>query len=77
MPTEKTKKIFLKHLGERIAQIRDERGLNHSELAAKCDKDRQSINRLEKGNVNPSVFYLLQIAKALDISLSELLDFAE
>lgn len=72
---EKAKKIFLKNLGKRIASLREIRGLNQSELASECDKDRQSINRLEKGNVNPSAYYLLQISLALNTSLKELLDF--
>lgn len=72
---EKSKQIFLKNLGERIAFLREKKGLNQSQLAIECDKDRQSINRLEKGNVNPSAYYLLQISRALKISLSELLNF--
>jgi DNA-binding XRE family transcriptional regulator len=39
--------------------------------------NRQSINRLEKDNVNPSTFYLYQIAKALDVALAELFDSKE
>ena len=72
---ENSKEIFLKRLGERIAKIREEKKLNQSQLAIECDKDRQSINRLEKGNVNPSAYYLLQISKALDVPLKELLNF--
>ena len=72
---EKSKQIFLRKLGERIAKLREARGLNQSQLAIECDKDRQSINRLEKGNVNPSAYYLLQISKALDVPLNDLLNF--
>ena len=71
---DKTKSIFLKSLGMRIAFLREKNGFSQSELALECEKDRQSIHRLEKGGVNPSIFYLLQIAKALNVSLSELLD---
>jgi len=69
---DKHKATFLKNLGKRIAYLREAKGFNQAELALECDKDRQSINRLEKGNINPSTFYLLQIAKALDVTLSEL-----
>ena len=44
-----------------------------AQLAEKCDKDKQSINRVEIGNINPSVFYLQQIAEALGVGLNELL----
>jgi transcriptional regulator with XRE-family HTH domain len=74
---DKTKTNFLKSLGKRIAFLREKNGLNQAELALECEKDRQSINRLEKGNVNPSVYYLQQISKALNVSLSELFDTKE
>lgn len=74
---DKAKKNFLKSLGKRIASLREKNGLNQSQLALECEKDRQSINRLEKGNVNPSIYYLQQICKALDVSLSELFDFKD
>jgi putative transcriptional regulator len=74
---DKVKSNFLKNLGKRISLLREKNGLNQSELALECEKDRQSINRLEKGNINPSIFYLYQISKALKVSLPELLDFKE
>lgn len=67
---------FMKKLGSRVAQIREQQGMSQSELARKCDKDRQSINRLEKGKVNPSAFYLLEISRELNVTLSELMDFS-
>jgi len=74
---DKAKLNFLKHLGKRIAMLREKCGLSQADLALECEKDRQSIHRLEKGGVNPSIYYLLQIAKALNVSLSELLDYKE
>jgi putative transcriptional regulator len=74
---DKTKTNFLKSLGKRIAFLREKNGLSQTDLALECEKDRQSIHRLEKGGVNPSIYYLHQICKALDISLSELLDAKE
>jgi transcriptional regulator with XRE-family HTH domain len=70
---EKKKKAFLKKLAARIVHLREKQGVSQAELAEKCDKDKQSINRLEKGNVNPSVFYLQEIADALGVGLNELL----
>lgn len=72
---DKSKEIFLKNLGQRITRLRESKGISQTELALQCDKDRQSINRLEKGNVNPSIFYLKQIADALEIPTMELLNF--
>ena len=69
------KEAFLKKLGKNIARLREEAGLSQTELALRCDKDRQSLNRLEKGRINPSAFYLAEIAVELKISPKELLDF--
>ncbi|WP_294675593.1 helix-turn-helix transcriptional regulator [uncultured Fluviicola sp.] len=39
-----------------------------------CLKDRQSIEKLENGKVNPMLFTLLEVANALGISVSKLVD---
>jgi len=69
------KQIFLSKLGKKIAFLREAKGMSQSELSLKCDKDRQSINRLERGNINPSIYYLYEISSALEVPLSKLLDF--
>jgi putative transcriptional regulator len=45
-------------LGEKIKSVRISRGLTQTDLAYKIGKDQPSINRLEKGNINPSFLYL-------------------
>ena len=70
-----TKDIFLKKLGKNVARLREEAGLSQAELALRCDKDRQNLNRLEKGRINPSVFFLLQLAEELKIPVKDFLDF--
>jgi putative transcriptional regulator len=69
------KEVFLKKLGKRIVSLREAQGLTQSDLAHKCFKERQSIERVENGKTNPTSYYLHEIALALDIPLSELLDF--
>lgn len=63
-----------KNLGRRIKEIRLKKGITQAQLANDIDKDQQSIQRLEAGNINPSYWYLLQIAEGLEIKLSELLE---
>ncbi|WP_082213663.1 helix-turn-helix transcriptional regulator [Dyadobacter psychrophilus] len=68
-------KIELQKLvGKRIIQLRTEKGWSQSDLARACDKDRQSIERIENGKVSPSLYSLYEIALALEISLKDLLD---
>ncbi len=62
----------LLQLGLRVKKLREEKGMSQTELAYKIGKDQPSINRLEKGNVNPSIIYLLQICEGLEITIEEL-----
>lgn len=62
-------KDFLLQLGKKIKSIRIEKGLSQSEVANKCGKERQSYQRVETGNINPTVWYLQHIAKALGVDL--------
>jgi putative transcriptional regulator len=69
------KEAYLKKLGEHIASIRISKGLSQAEFARSCDKDPQSLNRLEKGRINPSIIYLNEIATELNVDVKELLNF--
>lgn len=69
------KKEFLIQLGLQVVKLRTQKGWSQSELARNCDKDRQSIERLERGKINPSSFYLYEVAKGMGITTKELLDF--
>lgn len=62
-------------VGKRIVELRTRKGWNQSDLARATGKDRQAIEKLENGKVNPTLYSLLEISKALDISLSKLINF--
>ncbi len=59
-------------IGKRIVELRTEKGWSQSDLARACNKDRQAIEVLENGKVNPTIFTLYEVAKGLNISLSAL-----
>ncbi|WP_031526132.1 helix-turn-helix transcriptional regulator [Dyadobacter crusticola] len=61
-----------KLVGKRIIQLRTEKGWSQSDLARACEKDRQSIERIENGKVSPSLYTLYEIATALETRLEEL-----
>lgn len=67
--------ILLKKLGKHIAKLREEAGMNQTELAHRCNKDRQIISLLETGKSNPTVITLSLIAAELDIPIKKLFDF--
>ena len=50
------------------------RSISQAELARGCDKDPQSLNRLERGRINPSVIYLQEIADELGVLLRDIVD---
>jgi len=69
------KENFLKKLGNRIKELRKEKGLSQTDLAHKCGKDSQSLERVENGKTNPSAYYLFELSKALKVPVKDLLDF--
>ena len=69
-----TKEKLKKAIGHRIVELRTKKGWSQADLARESGKDRQAIEKLENGKVNPTLYSLLEIAKALDVSLSVLVD---
>lgn len=69
-----TDKEILQILGKRIANLRKENGFTQNELADLVDIERSNLARVEAGNTNPTYLTLLKISKALNVTLSELVD---
>ena len=70
MTKEKLKKL----IGQRIVDLRIKKGWTQAELARAVGKDRQAIEKLENGKVNPTLYSLFEVAKALDVSVAVLVD---
>lgn len=70
-----TKEQLKNIIGQRIVELRTHKGWSQSDLARAAEKDRQAIEKLENGKVNPTLYSLLEIAKALDVKLKKLVDF--
>ncbi len=70
-----TKPKILKRCGTRIRDIRIQKEMTQKELAWKCGKDPQSLERVENGKSNPTIFYLYEIAEGLEIPVKTLIDF--
>lgn len=72
------KEVFKKKLGKRIEQLRIAAGFTQEKLGSLLDgKDRQFINRYENEGANPTAYILSQLAKVLNVTVNELLDFSE
>ncbi len=60
------------NLAEKIIQLRKNKGLSQESLAEMSNVSLRTIQRIEKGTVNPRSFTLKTLAEALEIQPSEL-----
>lgn len=60
-------------LGQRLRQLRGQRRLSQEQLAEAAGIHVTYLSTLERGRRNPTLSVLVDLAKALDMSLSELL----
>ena len=67
-------KDIKKLLGKRIKELRKEKNLSQDQLSELVGIDSRSISHIENGDTFPSKS-LLEIAKALNVSLPELFEF--
>ena len=72
MGKSKDDNAFLKKMGKRITEIRKEKGLTQVELGYKCDMEKPSMNRIERGHTNATILTLRKICRELEIELDEL-----
>ncbi len=68
-----SKDELLKKLGARVREIRKAKNMSQLQLAHAIGKDQQSVQRLETGGVNPSFFYLHEIATGLNVQIEEII----
>lgn len=61
------------HLGERIRRFRQRVGWTQEELAKRAGMGRVTLSRLESGDQSPRYSTLVALAKALGVSITDLL----
>lgn len=64
---------MLKQLGKNIKNIRKKLDLSKTQLSKKASIDRGYLSRVEKGQENPTLGYIIKISKGLKIPLSNLI----
>lgn len=70
-----TKKILQKSFGIHVKELRSKKNLTQIDVSSKMNKDQQSLQRVESGNVSPSLYYLFELAEGLGVSIEELMRF--
>lgn len=68
------KATFLKEFGQHIRKVRINKGMSAAEFGRRAFMERSQVARIEMGRANPTIFTLKTICKALDMSLTELMD---
>ena len=66
-------KVVLKALGERVREVRLEKGLSQEQVGESADLHRNEIGVIERGETNISFVNLLRICRALEVTPSEIL----
>lgn len=61
--------------GLHVKTLRISTGLTQVEVSSAMGKDQQSLQRVESGRVNPSLYYLFELSVALNVDLSILTAF--
>ncbi len=70
-----TDEEYLIKLGNRIADMRKQRGLSQTDLAIKCGMDRQNLSNIERGKKNIQAITVYRLARGLEVHVKELVDF--
>src|SRR5262249_45612772 len=65
---------FLEELGSQVRQARERRGMARKVLSQQSNVSERYLAQLEAGEGNASVLLLRNVARALGVSLGELLD---
>ncbi len=71
------KSEILKIVGKRIKEVRESKGLSQVELVGKMqgEIDPTNISRIESGRTNPTIYTLYRIAEALEVKVTDLVEF--
>jgi putative transcriptional regulator len=61
-------------LGRRLKKLRTARGISQATLATKAKITREYVNKLEAGQYDPTVSVAQRLARALKVTLAELVE---
>ena len=60
-------------LGENLKRIRTEKGISQGDIARALEMDKGFISNIENGKTNPTLATITKLAKAVGVSVDELL----
>lgn len=65
-------KKFVKAFGERIRQLRIQKGMSQEELANTAEIPINQVGRIERGEINTTIVTIKAISDALKVEVKEL-----
>jgi transcriptional regulator with XRE-family HTH domain len=65
---------FIRDIGKRIRERREEKCWSQEQLAIEADVDNSHLGKLERGEGNPTIKLVFRIAQALELDFRDLLD---
>ena len=66
---------FLINFGERVKSLRLSQNISRVQMAFEIGCNEKQLRLIEKGEINTGILSILKIAKVLEVSPKELLDF--
>lgn len=69
-----SKQNILIKFGEKVREIRKEKGFSQEELAYKADLHRTYIGMIERAEKNITLLNIQKIAKALEVEIKDLFE---
>lgn len=60
-------------LGENLKRIRTEKGITQGDIARALEMDKSFVSNIENGKTNPTLATITKLAKAIGVSVGELM----
>ena len=73
MPTPKVHSKMLATIAANIKRLRIEKEMSQQDLGNQIDKNKQSIQKLETGLINPRFLTLVEVSEGLGVSMKDIL----
>ena len=67
------KQKFAKHVGKRLREVRERKGLSQEQLSERAGYYRTYVGHIENGSYSPSVHTIWRLSKVLKVDLGDLL----
>lgn len=67
--------VFRKQLGQRIQQLRKEKGLTQENLSLESDISRSHIAMIEAGKRDVTISSMFKVSRALGVTLADIFSF--